>query len=145
MVGNRVGKEVKKIAISEFMFMKTLDKLVKSITDHPHKVEYYKEQCIDQIKAQTKLLVRDAIATMVTNLYQGQMNALKVDLARVSFAGSKDASPEERSELLRCLMGSLNFYFMSDFSMLVNLCQDELDRRIREEEGIEDVEELPFH
>lgn len=113
----------------------------------PAVMERIRQDLRNDIAREKERQVQHFIATAVTNLYCGQMAALKQDVAKLALGekgAREEASPAERTELLRCLIGSLMFYFDEDYSLLVETCEEELQRREKYGEGVEDVE-LPFY
>ena len=129
------------MAISKLILYEKIEKLVENIKRDPENTEKHIKVCHDAIKQYTTNQVQNALVTMVTSLYQGQIRQLKSDLAKCILAGGKDADPSERVELLRCLLGALEIYFGDDFSLLTNMCEQELEFRLKYGENIEDSDE----
>lgn len=123
------------------LILKEIDDLVDNIRKHPEDTEKYKRECGDKLRGFTSDQVKSAITTIFVNLYDGQIRSLKRDLGRCILSGGKDADPNERIELLRCLFGTLRLYFKDDYSLLTDMCEQEIQRRLQYGEGIEDSDE----
>lgn len=131
----------KNIAVSKKMVYQEIDKLIEKIKMCPSDTEKYARECGDKLQKYTESRVQNALLTIVLSLYNGQVKSLKSDIAKIILIGGKDAEPAERANLLRCLIDSLNLFLHEDYSCLTDMCEEELERRIKYGEGIEDSEE----
>lgn len=129
------------MAISKLLFAEMIDDLIENIKAHPGDTAKYRREVCEKIRNYVSSQKQSTLASVFVSLYCGQIRALKRDIVKCCLAGSKDASQQERAELLRCLFGALNLYFHEDYSLLIDMCESELERRARSGEGIEDPEE----
>ena len=126
------------MAVSKMIIKREIDLLVENIKAHPKDAQKYADWCAGKLRDYTSSQVRNALVTMVISLYDNQIMALRADIAKCALAGSKDADPAERAELLRCLIGCLKLFFGDDYSFLSDMCTAEIERRIKYGEGEED-------
>lgn len=133
------------MAISDALYMETLNKLVKDVKKKPSHVDELKEMCVKEFDNFVRRKQQDVIITMLTRLYCFNYNALKKDAAMISLMElEKEASKEERMDLLRALWGSIGVYFRGDYAFLINECQRVINFHESCGEGGEDLEDLPF-
>lgn len=129
------------MAISKLIMYDKIESLVNNVKQDPENTEEYMRACNDALREYTSSQVKSALVTMFVSLFDGQIRSLKLAIAQCVLSGGKTADPSERIELLRCLFGALSLYFKDDYSLLTNMCEEELERRIKYGEGIEDSEE----
>lgn len=73
--------------------------------------------------------IRNAIVVMVSDLYDPDLDALKSDAARITFADWKEdvrPEPEERQKLMRVLWWIFSVYFEGDYGRLLSMCMSRL-------------------
>lgn len=132
------------LALSDRIYKQILGELVSVVKKNPEAdtTAYEKKVCAEVAKWEDAKAV-NVIETFFLNLYNHDVDALKRDVTKVAVVGGKDASPQERANLLRCLVGSIGLFLQDDFSSIVAMC-DDLSKTYQMDEDEITEEDTPF-
>lgn len=123
------------MAISTTMIYGTIDKLIDAVRNESseEKIRELKKKCRDDFERARRNEIQRFVVNMAINLYDNEIEALRLDMSKLCIGKGVDvaAKPEERSNLLRCLIGSLLFFFDNDFGAFMELCELELEFKQR--------------
>lgn len=112
----------------------------------PEVMERIRQDLRNEIAREKERQIQHFLATALTNIYCGQICILKRDISKLALGDKgtrKEVSNKIREELLQCLFESVMFYFDDDYSLLMDTCVEEIERRKRYHEE-EDVANLPY-
>lgn len=113
------------MAFSQDLFDDKLRRLIRKIEKNPEKEVEYRRKYVDWTFEFIRKRVEDAryevIIALCYQLYSADYVSLRGDLAKIKIGDlSRDASKEERFELLRCLTDSIELYLKGDYSPILN-------------------------
>lgn len=113
------------IALKDKSYMAVLEKLCRELKENPDAdVSQHINRLDKEMEYWQHHIARAMLTTFFLNLYQQDVVALKRDFSKVIVLGGKDAGISERTALLRCLHGALQFYYGDDYSAVMNMCDD---------------------
>lgn len=113
------------IALKDKSYNAVLEKLCKILKENPNAdVSQYIKELDKEMEYWEHRIARSMLTTFFLNLYQQDVVILKRDFCKVITLGGKDADVNERTALLRCLHGALQFYYGDDYSAVMNMCDD---------------------
>lgn len=113
------------MAFSQDLFDDKLRRTIRKIEKNPEKeVEYRKKYVawtFEFIRKRVDDARHEVILALCYQLYSADFVSLRSDLAKIKMFGlARDASKEERFELLKCLADSIELYLKGDYSILLN-------------------------
>ena len=112
-------------AFSQDLYVDKLKRVLKKIDEQPElKNELCKEYVADVFEFIRKRISdsrQEVVMMFLYNLYQADYRSLYTDLSKIKLCNlNKDASIEERFELLRSLANAIELYFKGDWSAILN-------------------------
>lgn len=113
------------MAFAQDLFEDKLRRILRKIEKNPEREgEYRKQFCswmMEYIKRRVDDARQDVMIALCYQLYQADYVSLRRDLAKIKIADlSREATEEERFELLRCLTDCIEVYIKGDYSKLLN-------------------------
>lgn len=113
------------MAFAQDLFEDKLRRILRKIEKAPEKEgEYRKRFCswiMEYIRQRVEDARQDVMLALCYQLYQADYVSLRRDLAKIKIANlSREATEEERFELLRCLTDCIEVYIRGDYSKLLN-------------------------
>ena len=113
------------MAFAQDLFEDKLRRILRKIEKAPDKEgEYRKQFCswiMEYIRQRVEDARQDVMLALCYQLYQADYVSLRRDLAKIKIANlSREATEEERFELLRCLTDCIEVYLKGDYSKLLN-------------------------
>ena len=113
------------MAFAQDLFEDKLRRILRKIEKAPeNEGEYRKQFCswiMEYIRQRVEDARQDVMLALCYQLYQADYVSLRRDLAKIKIADlSREATEEERFELLRCLTDCVEVYLKGDYSKLLN-------------------------
>ena len=113
------------MAFAQDLFEDKLRRILRKIEKAPEKEgEYRKQVCswiMEYIRQRVEDARQDVMLALCYQLYQADYVSLRRDLAKIKIANlSREATEEERFEMLRCLTDCIEVYLKGDYSKLLN-------------------------
>lgn len=124
------------MSVRNKVFMPVIDNLCNELRKNPDgDMSEPIEELLREIHLWEKLEIQHALRSFFLALYQQDVASLKRDFCKAVVLGGKDADPDERAALLRCLYEALKFHYGDDFSDIMAMCDE-----VKEMQDLEKME-----